>query len=176
MFTIKKTLRYFVLFVAMILAIGFVIPERVTMPVVGATAGDWNPQSFWFEPWGTSGVHKGVDIFAAQGTPVVATVPLLVFFRGEFAKGGKVVIGLGPKWRIHYFAHLSTISESEMWLSAGSFLGRVGDSGNAKGKPPHLHYTIVSLIPLPWLIDNSSQGIKKAFYLDPIIYLNRSMQ
>jgi hypothetical protein len=47
----------------------------------------------------------------------------------------------------------------------------VGDSGNAKGKPTHLHYSIVTLVPHPWRIDGSPQGWKKMFYLDPTRYL-----
>ena len=88
--------------------------------------------------------------------------------------GGNVVLVLGPKWRLHYYAHLQEIRTSSFkWTSAGSASGTVGDSGNAKGKPPHLHYSIVTLIPYPWRIDGSPQGWKKMFYLDPTQYLAR---
>lgn len=50
-----------------VVAVGFLLPERIRIPVAGATARDWNPQSFWFEPWGASGVHKGIDIFGKKG-------------------------------------------------------------------------------------------------------------
>ena len=50
----------------------FVTPEHPIIPVAGATPGDWNRRSFWYGPWGKSGVHKGIDIFAKQGTNVVA--------------------------------------------------------------------------------------------------------
>ena len=156
-----------------VLIIGFMIPEPKRIPVKSATSNDWNSATFWYEPWGTSGVHKGIDIFATSGTPVVAATNQLVLFRGEFKKGGKVIIAIGPSWKLHYYAHLATINHnSGFFSSAGSQLGTVGDSGNAKGKPPHLHYSILSLIPRPWLIDSSSQGFKKAFYLDPIKYFN----
>ncbi len=81
-------------------------------------------------------------------------------------------MALGPKWRVHYFAHLDSIDkDAGILLSAGSEIGAVGDSGNAKGKQPHLHYSIVSLIPRPWAIDGSTQGYKKAFFVNPILYL-----
>ncbi|MFI8746383.1 M23 family metallopeptidase [Pseudomonas sp. NPDC077186] len=144
------------------------LPEWPRIPVDGASARDWNPQTFWFEPWGRSGVHKGIDIFARRGTPVRSSSYGLVLFRGEIEQGGKVVVALGPKWRLHYYAHLHRI---EVYpgqpLLAGSVLGAVGDSGNARGKPAHLHYSVVSLLPLPWRADGSTQGWKKMFYLDP---------
>lgn len=143
-------------------------PEWPQVPVQGAGSQDWHPKSFWFEPWGRSGVHKGIDIFARTGTPVVAPTYGLVLLRGEIDMGGKVMVVLGPKWCLHYFAHLDSQSA---WpgqpLLPGSQLGTVGDSGNARGKPPHLHYAILSLLPYPWRADGSSQGWKKMFYLDP---------
>jgi len=153
--------------------LGFVIPEPVSVPVSGATSHDWNQDTFWYEPWGKSGVHKGIDIFADAGTTVVATTNQMIIYRGQFSRGGKVVIALGPKWRIHYYAHLQTISEQgAIFVSQNSVIGTVGTSGNAKGKPAHLHYSLMSLMPLPWLIDTSAQGYKKAFYLNPIEYFD----
>ena len=40
-----------------ILLAGLLVPERLCIPVAGATRQDWHPRSFWFEPWGVSGVH-----------------------------------------------------------------------------------------------------------------------
>jgi murein DD-endopeptidase MepM/ murein hydrolase activator NlpD len=140
--------------------------DRPHIPVEGASTRDWNPKSFWYEPWGKSGVHKGIDIFAPQGKVVRAATPGVVIFRGDWGQGGKVVAVLGPKWRIHYSAHLS--SQEPGWLvSARAPLGAVGTTGNAAGKPPHLHYTVFSLIPLPWRYSSDTQGWRKMFYLDP---------
>lgn len=164
----KKTL----LIVAAVLAIGFVVPERIKIPVAGASKSDWNPKSFWFEPWGTSGVHKGIDIFGRLGTGVASTTDGIVIFTGQIAKGGNVVVILGPKWRFHYYAHLNTIEARTFSLAGtGSLIGTLGDSGNAKGKPPHLHYSIVRLFPALWAVDSSTQGYKKAFFIDPGLYL-----
>jgi len=155
------------------LGCGFLIPETRTIPVAEATANDWNKDSFWYEPWGTSGVHKGIDIFADKGKPVIASTNMLVLYKGVIKKGGIVVVGLGPKWRLHYFAHLESInSKLSVFATSGEQIGTVGDSGNAVGKQPHLHFSIFSLVPMPWLIDGTSQGYKKAFYLNPIKYFN----
>ena len=154
------------------IVLGFLIPEPRTIPVEGATASDWQADTFWYEPWGKSGVHKGIDIFARRGTNVIASTHMLVLYQGSLARGGKVVLALGPKWRLHYFAHLDAIGTTAgALLTRGQVLGQVGDSGNAVGTPPHLHYSIVSLIPRPWKIDSSSQGWKKMLYLNPIEYL-----
>lgn len=152
---------------------GFILPESRTMPVAGATSSDWNKESFWYEPWGLSGVHKGVDIFAVKGVSVVASANLIILYQGSINRGGNVVIGLGPKWRLHYFAHLESINPKlGLFSRSGSQIGAVGDSGNAKGKQPHLHYSVLSLVPLPWLIDNTKQGYKKAFYINPSHYFS----
>ncbi len=151
-----------------LLFIWALLPEWPQIPVQGASPRDWHPRTFWFEPWGRSGVHKGIDIFAKLGTPVHSASYGVVLFRGEVELGGKVIVALGPKWRVHYYAHLQTIDVYPgQPLLAGSALGSVGDSGNARGKPAHLHYSIVSLLPLPWRVDESTQGWKKMFYLDP---------
>jgi len=166
-----KTRNKILLSLAGFIIFGFIIPEGREIPVVGATKSDWNANTFWYEPWGSSGVHKGIDIFASRGTPVVASTNMLVFYKGNIKKGGKVVLGLGPKWRLHYFAHMESIDESGgMFIAKGHKVGTVGDTGNAKGKTPHLHYSIVSIVPLIWLVDGSTQGYKKAFYMNPIKY------
>lgn len=144
------------------------LPERAVVPVRGAGPHDWNPQSFWYEPWGASGVHKGIDIFAPKGRDVISATYGVVVFRGELALGGTVIAVLGPKWRLHYYAHLDRADAGAFSvLRPGSAIGTVGDSGNAAGKPPHLHYTVLSLLPLPWRATAQTQGWKRMFFLDP---------
>jgi murein DD-endopeptidase MepM/ murein hydrolase activator NlpD len=143
-------------------------PQPATNPVSGASARDWHPRSFWFEPWGASGVHKGIDIFAREGTPVVSPVSGIVVFSGELPLGGTVALVLTTGWRLHYFAHLHELhTRAGRTVTSGSPIGTVGSTGNAAGKPPHLHYSIVTAIPYPWRWDSSTQGWKKMFFLDP---------
>lgn len=152
---------------------GFLLPERITLPVQGASVKDWNADTFWYEPWGSSGVHKGIDIFGHKGTPVLSSVDGLVVYTGDWAKGGKVLAVLGPKWRVHYYAHLARIDiRVGHWVSSGEPVALLGDSGNAQGKPPHLHYSILRIIPVPWAIDTATQGYLKSIYLDPGKYLS----
>lgn len=163
--------------ILIVLVIGFLIPQDFKMPVAGATKENYNQQSFWYYPWGKSGTHKGVDIFSKTGTPIVSATKGIVLYSGEINRGGNVVVILGPKWRIHYYAHLDKIkTKGFRYVNHTDTIGTVGTTGNAKGKTPHLHYSIATLIPYIWRIDLDHQGWKKMIYLDPIKYLNESFK
>ncbi len=160
------------LIVFLLLIIGLILPQRFSMPVDGATKVDYNQQSFWYYPWGKSVTHKGVDIFAKKGTNLKSSVAGFVIYCGNLKMGGNVVLILGPKWRFHYYAHLNEIKTSAFsWAGRGEIIGTIGSSGNAAGKPAHLHYSIVTPIPYFWRIDKDRQAWKKMFYLNPIDYL-----
>ena len=147
---------------------GLLLPQSAVIPVQNATAKDWNPYSYWFYPWGKSGVHKGIDIFAKQGTPVLSAVSGVVIFTGNIDMGGNVVAVLGSKWHIHYYAHLREIDTHVLsWASKGELIGKVGATGNAVGKPPHLHYSVIRLIPNPLEITTETQGWKRMLYVNP---------
>lgn len=154
---------------AVILALGLLLPGRGVIPVQNATHKDWNANSFWYSPWGKSGVHKGIDIFAAKGQRVISSTSGLVIYAGDIEMGGKVVAILGPKWRIHYYAHFNSINAQVLdYAGKGDIIGAVGDSGNAKGKPPHLHYSVISLVPYVWKLSTEKQGWKRMFYMNPV--------
>lgn len=151
----------------------FLMPESPRIPVQGAKRTDWNPQSFWYYPWGRSGTHKGIDIFAPEGTPVLAATAGWVVSMGEDSLGGNYILILGAKWRLHYYAHLQAIdTQGGAWVSAGEVIGKVGTTGNAKGKPPHLHYDIRTPYPQPWLYDPKlEQAWNRLFFVDPNVFL-----
>ncbi|WP_352309408.1 M23 family metallopeptidase [Psychrobacter sp. W2-37-MNA-CIBAN-0211] len=88
--------------------------------------------------------HEGIDIFAARGTPVQATTQGIVSKVGENTLGGRVVVVVGPGGAGHYYAHLEDYADivPNDWVNAGDIIGYVGDSGNAKGTPTHVHYGI----------------------------------
>ncbi len=152
-----------------ILLLGFVLPEDHLMPVQGATARDWNPESFWYYPWGNARVHKGIDIFAKAGTPVYASTGGLVLFSGKISMGGNVVYLLGANWRFHYYAHLQQRNIQPLhFVGAGQQIGTVGSSGNARGKPAHLHYSIKSLFPRIWTYNPGYvKAWNRTFFIDP---------
>jgi len=155
-----------------IFIVGLLIPQNLKMPVKGATKASYNSKSFWAYPWGKSVTHKGVDIFAKKGTEITSATPGIVVLSGEISMGGKFVLVLGPKWRLHYYAHMNELKTSYFSLvSRNSVIGTVGNTGNAVGKPPHLHYAILTTIPYVWRKDTDKQGWIKMFYLNPIEYL-----
>ncbi len=164
----RSIMRYLLLAAFVLLVLGLLLPMQRTMPVKGADRNSFAYDSFWYFPWGRSGTHKGIDIFATKGTAVQAAAGGVVLYAGTKEVGGNIVLVLGPKWRLFYYAHLDTIMvHSGKLVSHHEQLGTVGNSGNAAGKPPHLHYAIVTLVPYPWRMDGDHQGWKKAFYLDP---------
>jgi peptidoglycan LD-endopeptidase LytH len=116
----------------------------------------------WHAPRPNGRTHEGVDIFARRGTPVLSVAEGIVTRIGENGLGGKVVIVTGRGGRAYYYAHLDRYAPD---LAVGdavhqnTVLGFVGNTGNARATPPHLHfglYTISGAInPLPLLVDRA---------------------
>ena len=130
---IKQFLRW-VFFLLLLTLLGFLIPQKLRMPVEGATKKSYSQKSFWAYPWGRSVTHKGVDIFAKRGTSVHPATPGIVLYQGKNERGGNVVFILGPKWRMHYYAHLDKIKTNMFSIvSPESIIGTVGSTGNAMG-------------------------------------------
>ena len=117
------------------------------------------------------GHHKGVDIFAKKETPVLSATRGIVVFKGVLSKGGNALLILGPNLKFHYYAHLDTFEVGKFSLvNAGDVIGSAGNTGNAKGKPYHLHYSIRRVLPKL----NDSEISNKRFYDDPVVYLNKT--
>jgi len=169
--------RFIIVFCITITAVviaGLLLPQRFKIPVENASRKDYNENSFWYYPWGKSVTHKGVDIFAQEGTNVFSSTDGIVIKTGQIEMGGNIILILGPKWRLHYYAHLKEIKVMKFsYVKSGEIIGTVGTSGNAKGKSPQLHYSILTLIPYIWKMDHDRQGWEKMFYLNPIDYLEK---
>ena len=94
----------------------------------------------WFGPRAGGRKHRGVDMFAPEGTPVVAPVAGRVL-HGENPLGGLVFRLWGDDETFYYGSHLATLGRSG-WVEAGATIGTVGKTGNASTTPPHLHLQI----------------------------------
>jgi len=88
--------------------------------------------------------HHGLDIFAPRHTPVRAPSRAWVRRVGERDLGGRVVWLRDEERALSlYFAHLQTQQAVEgEWVEPGQVIGTVGNSGNARTTPPHLHFGI----------------------------------
>ena len=88
--------------------------------------------------------HQGTDIFAAFDTPVRAPAAGIVRFE-DSGLGGKGAYVTAPDGTFYYMAHLARFAPglaNGMPVSLGQIVGYNGDSGNAKGGPPHVHFEI----------------------------------
>lgn len=85
--------------------------------------------------------HSGVDLAAARGTPVMATLPgTVTVIVSATGYGLHVVIDHGGGLSSLY-GHLDTVLVvSGDRVMAGEVIGTVGSTGNATG--PHLHFEI----------------------------------
>lgn len=88
--------------------------------------------------------HHGVDIFARRGTPVLATSAGVVNRVDVTNLGGKVVWLRDPVRNANlYYAHLdSQYVTNGARVEIGDTLGFVGNTGNARTTPPHLHFGV----------------------------------
>ena len=145
----------------------YACPEPTIVPVRGAHTTDWESDYFWDCPWCTRyEKHMGIDIIKDAGTPVVASTHGMIVYKGWFGKYGKVVILVSPKVRIHLYGHLNRQVESfNPFARQGSVIGLVGSTGLSD--LPHLHYTIVSVLPHFWRFEITNRGWLKMFFLNP---------
>jgi murein DD-endopeptidase MepM/ murein hydrolase activator NlpD len=89
-------------------------------------------------------LHHGVDIFAPRHTPVLAPSRARVLRVRETEVGGRNIWLYDEVRRLNlYFAHLQTQDvEPGAYVEEGQRIGTVGNTGNAKRTPPHLHFGI----------------------------------
>lgn len=106
-------------------------------PVAGPTAFT----DSWGAPRSGGRHHQGVDMFAARGTPVVAPVAGRVEHFDD-GLGGLSFRLWGDDGSYYYGTHLSAYGPATGSVGAGTVVGYVGDTGNAAGTGPHLHFEI----------------------------------
>ncbi|MGH9380607.1 MAG: peptidoglycan DD-metalloendopeptidase family protein [Thermoanaerobaculia bacterium] len=87
--------------------------------------------------------HEGVDIFAPRGTRALAAADGWVSRINRTRLGGRVAwVETDDGLRL-YYAHLKSwkVRAGER-VRAGDVIGRVGSTGNAKRRSPHLHFGV----------------------------------
>jgi murein DD-endopeptidase MepM/ murein hydrolase activator NlpD len=91
------------------------------------------------------GWHHGEDIFAAAGTPLLAVADGTLHTIGFTKIGGYRLWLRDTLGNEFYYAHMSAYSPLAVEgrsVQAGDVVGFVGDTGDAEGGSPHLHFEI----------------------------------
>ncbi|GAB4092124.1 M23 family metallopeptidase [Flaviaesturariibacter terrae] len=120
--------------------------HRLSRAVVFPVAGSHTAIK---DKWGASrdgGIrrHKGIDIHARKGTPVVALADGVIVERAQRPIGGKTLWlkPAGQPWTA-YYAHLDKqLVREGQHVHKGQVIGTVGNTGNARTTPSHLHFGV----------------------------------
>ncbi len=130
-------------------------PGTLEVPVRGVARAALH--SSWGEPRSGHRRHQGIDIFARRGTPVVAATEGVVVRIGTTDRlGGNTVWVAGKPSTLYYYAHLDGFRPGLRvgeHVEAGDVLGRVGNTGNARTTPPHLHFGVYPMARAFWPVD-----------------------
>ncbi|WP_448502079.1 M23 family metallopeptidase [Sphingomonas sp.] len=121
----------------------------LTVPVAGVSRDAI--ASSWGDPRSGGRLHRGNDIMAARGTPVLAAADGTVEKLFESEAGGTTLYVRSPDgmWT-YYYAHLAGYApgmREGMAVRAGDLLGYVGDTGNAGVGNYHLHFGLYATRP-----------------------------
>ena len=98
----------------------------------------------WGYPRSGGRTHKGVDMFAARGTPVVAVVDGTIKFSSN-SLGGTSTHLYADNGTVYYYTHLDghpSDIRSGQRVAKGTIVGYVGNTGNARYTSPHNHFEI----------------------------------
>lgn len=98
----------------------------------------------WLAPRGGR-YHEGIDLMAARGAPIVAVVTGTLFRVGTSPISGNRLWLRGSNGDEYFFAHLdgfAPVAGEGAQVRAGTVIGYVGDTGDARGTTPHLHFEI----------------------------------
>lgn len=107
-------------------------------PVAGAVSFT----DSWGAPRSGGRTHKGVDMIAARGVPIVAVYSGRVYRLSNSSLGGKSVYFYSDAGDLYYYAHLDDFGDISAGqnVPAGYVLGYNGSTGNAPSYLPHLHW------------------------------------
>jgi len=124
-------------------------PHLCIIPVAGVKESELQSSFNELRPGGKK--HRAIDIFAKKGTPVIASVnSVIIMTVPEIigGKGGNLVMTLGEGRCVYIYSHLSKFGlgiRNGQVISIGKIIGHVGNTGNIKHTPSHLHFTIYKL-------------------------------
>jgi murein DD-endopeptidase MepM/ murein hydrolase activator NlpD len=89
--------------------------------------------------------HQGSDIMAPFDTPLYAAERGVIIRLGTDVLGGTKLWVKGQSGTYYYYAHMQSYADGIVegtLVEAGDVVGFVGNSGNAQGGPPHVHFQV----------------------------------
>ena len=138
-------------------------PLHIVFPVAKGYAHGYSND--WGAPRPGGSSHQGTDIFGNRGTPVVAAVNGVIgSMFGPQRIGGYRMWVIGDNGYNFYYAHLNGDQgiayapgiEPGVRVTQGQVIGYMGNSGQAKTTPVHVHFGITTsdwewINPYPYL-------------------------
>ncbi len=120
------------------------LPATATPGFLCPMTGSHSFINDWGFPRSGGRTHKGTDVFAPMGQPLQAVASGTVR-TGNGGLGGTTVWINSDYGVNYYYAHLSAVGpgiKTGVRVDQGDIVGYNGDSGNARGGRPHLHFGI----------------------------------
>ena len=115
-----------------------------TLSTSGKVCPQARPRSFsndWGAPRSGGRRHQGTDVFGRMGGDVYAITSGTIQFTKVGPTAGLFLSLRGDDGNTYWYMHLSSFgARPGQRVSAGQRIGANGDTGNAKGTPPHIHF------------------------------------
>jgi peptidoglycan LD-endopeptidase LytH len=97
----------------------------------------------WGAPRSGGRSHKGTDVMAPYGAPAYAVTDGVITRTGNGGLGGITLYLRGDSGDVYFYAHnaQNLVSQGQR-VTAGQVIARVGNTGNAAGGAPHIHFEL----------------------------------
>jgi murein DD-endopeptidase MepM/ murein hydrolase activator NlpD len=119
------------------------ISDDLTPGFICPVAGSSVFVDSWGAPRSGGRLHTGTDLMGARGTPLVAVADGTIRL-GNNSVGGNTVWLYADHGVAYFYAHLDgfAAASSGQWVSRGTVIGYMGDTGNPAPGTYHLHFGI----------------------------------
>ena len=122
------------------------VPAAPAVTAGGMACPQDTPRSFtdtWGAPRSGGRRHQGTDVFGEMGGDVFAITDGTVTTTKTGARSGLFLALTGDNGDQYWYMHLSAfVVRAGTRVSAGQLIARNGDTGNARGKTPHIHFEL----------------------------------